>query len=95
MPPEHGGDSTPEWSLADRLSDCRRLLCNRASSAARLNQSDIVFIFSIRLLAHLGEARPAIFPIEHCERMPKLLLWEMSESMGNHDSEVVDASSVD
>jgi hypothetical protein len=32
------------------------LLCNRAGSAARLNQSDIVFIFSIRLLAHLGEA---------------------------------------
>jgi len=25
----------------------------------------------------------------------QLLLWEMSESMGNHDSEVVDASSVD
>jgi hypothetical protein len=25
----------------------------------------------------------------------QLLLWEISESMGNHDSEVVDASSVD
>jgi hypothetical protein len=25
----------------------------------------------------------------------QLLLWEMSESMGNHDSEVMDASSVD
>ncbi len=25
----------------------------------------------------------------------QLLLWEMSESMGNHDLEVVDASSVD
>ncbi len=25
----------------------------------------------------------------------QLLLWEMSESMGNHDSEVVDASCVD
>ena len=25
----------------------------------------------------------------------QLLLWEKSESMGNHDSEVVDASSVD
>ena len=25
----------------------------------------------------------------------QLLSWEMSESMGNHDSEVVDASSVD
>jgi hypothetical protein len=37
-------------SLAHWLSDCRRLLCNRAgSAAARLNQSDIVFIFSIRL----------------------------------------------
>src|ERR1700730_9225972 len=37
-------------SLAHCLSDCRRLLCNRAgSAAARLNQSDIVFIFSIRL----------------------------------------------
>jgi hypothetical protein len=37
-------------SLADWLSDCRRLLSNRAgSAAARLNQSDIVFIFSIRL----------------------------------------------
>jgi hypothetical protein len=54
-------------SLAHWLSDCRRLLCNRAGSVARLNQSDIVFIFSIRLLAHLGEARPAIFTIEHCE----------------------------
>jgi hypothetical protein len=43
------------------------LLCNRAGSVARLNQSDIVFIFSIRLLAHLGEARPAISTIEHCE----------------------------
>src|SRR5882757_11125656 len=37
-------------SLADWLSDCRRLLCNRAgSAAARVNQSDTVFIFSIRL----------------------------------------------
>jgi hypothetical protein len=37
-------------SLARWLSDGRRLLCNRAgSAAARLNQSDIVFIFSIRL----------------------------------------------
>ena len=36
-------------SLAHWLSDWRRLLCNRAgSAAARLNQSDIVFIFSIR-----------------------------------------------
>jgi hypothetical protein len=33
MPREHGGDSTPEGS----------------SIPARLNQSDIVFIFSIRL----------------------------------------------
>jgi hypothetical protein len=33
-------------SLAHWLSDCRRLLCNRAgSAAARLNQSDIVFHF--------------------------------------------------
>jgi hypothetical protein len=37
-------------SLARWLSDCRRLLCNRAgSAAARLNQSGIVFIFSIPL----------------------------------------------
>ena len=35
MPREHGGDSTPEGSSIPR--------------AARLNQSDIVFIFSIRL----------------------------------------------
>jgi hypothetical protein len=30
-----------------------------------------------------------------CNLALQLLLWEMSESMGNHDSEVVDASSVD
>ena len=37
-------------SLAHWLSDRRRLLCSRAgSAAARLNQSDIVVIFSIRL----------------------------------------------
>jgi hypothetical protein len=38
-------------SLVHWLSDGRRLLCNRAGSAdARLNQSDIVFIFSIRIM---------------------------------------------
>jgi len=35
-------------------------------------------------------------PIFYCVDLAlQLLLWEMSESMGNHDSEVVDASSVD
>jgi hypothetical protein len=34
-------------------------------------------------------------PFYSCGLALQLLLWEMSESMGNHDSEVVDASSVD
>ena len=51
MPREHGGDSTPvvDPSRTGYLTAVR-LLSNRAgSAAARLNQSDIVFIFSIRL----------------------------------------------
>jgi hypothetical protein len=30
-----------------------------------------------------------------CDLTLQLLFWDVSESMGNHDSEVVDASSVD
>ena len=44
-------------------------------------------------------ASPALLAASSETPMPiltlQLLLWEMSESMGNHDSEVVDASSVD
>jgi len=42
-------------------------------------------------VAHLADKVPRIRAVLALQ----LLLWEMSESMGNHDSEVVDASSVD
>jgi hypothetical protein len=44
---------------------------------------------------------PRLLVMQHSSNLSQvqlalqLLLWEMSESMGNHDSEVVDASSVD
>jgi hypothetical protein len=48
MPREHGGDSTPEGSSIPR--------------AARLNQSDMVFIFSIRLEPTKNLARVWLVP---------------------------------
>ena len=62
------------------------------------------------LVAVLLVASPAVADAQpNCEAIPRgpartdcylglalqLLFWDVSESMGNHDSEVVDASSVD
>jgi hypothetical protein len=50
-------------------------------------------IFGLLLVVGFEAPRRAKLNAEYLAL--QLLLWEMSESMGNHDSEVVDASSVD
>jgi hypothetical protein len=69
----------------------------RAKQAVREADRAEAEAWSIRMEGYGGPAQPSP-TIGECLNgglALQLLLWEMSESMGNHDSEVVDASSVD
>jgi hypothetical protein len=72
------------------LNRCRRL----AKDWENLNHKALTFL---RLASIRSCSENFVIPLDvpGRTRTLQLLLWEMSESMGNHDSEVVDASSVD
>ena len=70
----------PQMSRQNRVP-----LADRVAKAAEAALAARHFVSAIDILVGIGWLDLAL----------QLLLWEMSESMGNHDSEVVDASSVD
>ena len=83
----------PPWPVRqDKLAAC----CGRRSPAHwNSRRAHQCRRSHARNVAIAMAAVPKTGPDTRLRLALQLLLWEMSESMGNHDSEVVDASSVD